>query len=322
MITIGGRSFDAATLMAPFVNALEKLDPALYLPLYNTTWMRDIQLREDINIGVEMTSFIRSKVAATGSQGYGGIPWVKDGADLMGVAVDGEKIGTILRPCAQAVAYNEIELARSQLLNQPIDRQKFDALNILYQMSVDEFAFIGSTTAGSAGETGLFNSSIVEYDLVDQGVSTYTTWANKTPAEIQYDVNKMLTKCASNSGFAKYPEDLLLNPVNFALIAGLPMTTGGFSSVLEWLKANNVSTANNGKPLNIRANKWLTERGQSTKNRMVAYTNSKEFVRLPLVPIKPYTAYYQGITFFRPYIWAMGAVEIVKPETIIYRDGI
>lgn len=322
MITIGGRSFDAATLMAPFINALEKLDPALYLPLYNTTWQRDIQLREDINIGVEMTSFIRSKVAAIGSQGYAGIPWVKDGADLMGVAVDGEKIGTVIRPCAMSVAYNEIELARSQLLNQPIDRQKFDALNILYQMSVDEFAFIGSTTAGGSADTGLFNSGIVEYDLVDQGVSTSKTWPLKTAAEIQYDVNKMLTKGAQNAGFAKYPEDLLLDPVNFALIAGLPMTTGGFSSVLEWLKANNVSTANNGKPLNIRANKWLTGRGQSSYNRMMAYTNSKEFVRLPLVPIKPYTAYYQGITFFRPYVWAMGQVEIVKPETVIYRDGI
>jgi hypothetical protein len=320
MITVNGKTFDAATLMAPFVNTLEKLDPALYLPLYNVTWQRDIQLREDVNLGMEMTSFIRSKIAAIGSQGYAGIPWY-NGTKIPGVSVDGEKIGHYLRVCAQEVCYDAIELARSQMLNQPIDRQKFDALNVLYQMSCDEYAYIGSTATGSTAETGLLNSSIVEYDLVTTGVSGYT-WALKTPLEIQKDINDILSKAWQNSGYTVVPRDLLINPVNFGLIAGKPMSDLSVTTVLEFVSKNNLCMAENGVPLNIKPCKWCTGRGQSSYNRMLAYTNDPKYVRMVMVPIRAEQAYYEGISFHRPYIWALGGIEIVKPETMIYRDEI
>lgn len=78
----------------------------------------------------------------------------------------------------------------------------------------------------------------------------------------------------------------------------------------------------NGRPLNIQPLKWLTGRGAGNADRMVAYSNQEDFVRFPMVPVRRETAYYSGIRFIAPYIWAFGAVEFVRPETIIYRDGI
>jgi len=74
--------------------------------------------------------------------------------------------------------------------------------------------------------------------------------------------------------------------------------------------------------LNIKPVKWLTGRGASSTDRMVAYTNDGERVRFPLVPIRRETAYYHGIKFAAPYISALGEVEFVYPETIQYADGI
>jgi hypothetical protein len=41
-----------------------------------------------------------------------------------------------------------------------------------------------------------------------------------------------------------------------------------------------------------------------------------------MVPIRRETAYYHGIRYTAPYIWAMGQIEFVYPETVQYADGI
>ena len=46
---------------------------------------------------------------------------------------------------------------------------------------------------------------------------------------------------------------------------------------------------------------------------MVAYTNDESRVRFPMVPVRRETAYYQGIRFTAPYLWAFGQMEIVYP---------
>ena len=55
---------------------------------------------------------------------------------------------------------------------------------------------------------------------------------------------------------------------------------------------------------------------------MCVYTNDLSRVRFPMVPIRRETAYYQGIRFVAPYLWAFGQVEVVYPETLGYADGI
>ena len=318
---IFGKALDAPSTMAYFTNVLEKLDPELHMPLYDTTWQRDIQLLEGISFGMEATSFIRSKIAAIGSQGYAGIPWYNGQADIPGVSVDGEKVNTFLRLAAQQISYDAFELARSQMLNQPIDRQKFDALNILYQMGLDEMVYIGSDVTGSGKSYGLLNNPNVAYDLVTTGVSGYT-WALKTPAEIVKDINDILSAGLIASGMALVPSDIIINPANFALIASKPMSDLSLQTVLQYVTTNNLYTAQTGKPLTIKFTKWATGRGQSSYNRMVAYTNRKDLLRFPLVPIRAEQSYYRGISFIRPYVWMLGEVELVKPETIIYRDEI
>lgn len=312
------KTFDST--LAYYVNQLDNLDKKLYEPLFSVTWGRDIKLRSGITMANESTSFIRSTIGAVGTQNATGKPWISPNTTtLPGVSINGERVTLPLRLLGQEVSYSSVELERSQLLGQPIDAQKFNALNTIYQMATDEMIYVGDSAVGAEG---LVNSTLVTSGSVPNGAGGSPLWVNKTPDEILKDVNDMITAAWQASGFAVCPDKLLLPPAQFAYISSQKISTAGNVSILTFLEDNSISLRVNGRKLDIQPLKWLTGRGTGGADRMVAYTNDEERVRFPMVPIRRETPYYLGIKFNAPYIWAFGEVEFVYPETAVYRDGI
>lgn len=312
------KTFDST--LAYYVNQLDNLDKKLYEPLFSVTWGRDIKLRSGITMANESTSFIRSTIGAIGTQNATGKPWISPNTTtLPGVSVNGERVVLPLRLLGQEVSYSSVELERSQLLGQPIDAQKFNALNTIYQMATDEMIYVGDSAVGAEG---LVNSTLVTSGSVPSGTGGSPLWVNKTPDEILKDVNDMVTAAWQASGFSVCPDKLLLPPAQFAYISSQKISTAGNVSILTFLEDNSISLRVNGRKLDIQPLKWLTGRGAAGTDRMVAYTNDEERVRFPMVPIRRETPYYLGIKFNAPYIWAFGEVEFVYPETAVYRDGI
>lgn len=312
------KTFDST--LAYYVNQLDNLDKKLYEPLFSVTWGRDIKLRTGITMANESTSFIRSTIGAVGTQNATGKPWISPNTTtLPGVSINGERVTLPLRLLGQEVSYSSVELERSQLLGQPIDAQKFNALNTIYQMATDEMIYVGDTAVGAEG---LVNSTLVTSGSVPNGTGGSPLWINKTPDEILKDVNDMITAAWQASGFAVCPDKLLLPPAQFAYISSQKISTAGNVSILTFLEDNSISLRVNGRKLDIQPLKWLTGRGTGGADRMMAYTNDEERVRFPMVPIRRETPYYLGIKFNAPYIWAFGEVEFVYPETAVYRDGI
>lgn len=313
--------------LAYFVNQLENLDKKLYEPLVAVTWGRDIKLRSGITMSNESTSFIQSAFAAPGSlsanlgtNAGGNMPWVSaESSAIPGVEVNGQKIVTPLRLLAREVSYTSVELDRSQLTQQPIDVQKINALNTLYQMNIDQMVYIGSSDVGA---TGLINNSGVTASTVANGIAGSPLWSNKTPDEILADVNTLITNSWTASGFSVCPGKILLPPTNFAYIASQKVSSAGNVSIMKFLEENSICLRVNGKALDIQPVKWLTGAGSASSNRMVAYTNDEDHVRFPMVPIRRETAYYQGIRFTMPYLWAFGQMEFPYLECIAYADGI
>lgn len=312
------KTFDST--LAYYVNQLDNLDKKLYEPLFSVTWGRDIKLRTGITMANESTSFIRSTIGAVGTQNATGKPWISPNTTtLPGVSIDGERVTLPLRLLGHEVSYSSVELERSQLLGQPIDAQKFNALNTIYQMATDEMIYIGDTAVGAEG---LVNSTLVTSGSVPNGTSGSPLWINKTPDEILKDVNDMIRAAWQASGFSVCPDKLLLPPAQFAYISSQKVSNAGNVSILTFLEDNSISLRVNGRKLDIQPLKWLTGRGSGSTDRMVAYTNDEERVRFPMVPIRRETPYYLGIKFNAPYIWAFGEVEFVYPQTAVYRDGI
>lgn len=72
-------TFDQATVDSSgafLIHELERLDQTLNLPLTSQTWSRDIQLREDVSIADEISSFTNTTFAAAGTL----TPTVKTGS--------------------------------------------------------------------------------------------------------------------------------------------------------------------------------------------------------------------------------------------------
>lgn len=317
MFTFDRQTVDSSGIF--LVGELERLDQTLHMPLANVTWSRDIQLREDVSIADELSSFTNSSFAAAGGASDVGKSWIgKNTTAIKGVALDIGKTGSNLYLWGRELGWTIPELASAQQVGRPVDAQKFEAMKLLHNMDTDEQVYIGD---GQLTETGLVNSDS-KIATVGNAVTGAWTGGVTTPMQISNDINTLLTAVWQASGFAICPGILLLPPLKFSFLVNQIVSTAGNISLLEYIKKNNIYTAQTGKELDIRPLKWLTGRGVSGVDRMVAYTNDKQFVRFPMVPLQRTPLEYRGINQLTTYFGRLGVIEFVYGETIGYADGI
>lgn len=323
LMTFDSRTIDSTG--AFLVGELERLDQALHEPLVDYTWSRDIDLRSDVSIADEVSSFTNSTFAAVGGVTPAGKAWIgKDANQIANVALDIGKTASPLYLWGMEVSYTIPELESAIRLGRPVDAQKFAGMQLKHQMDIDEMVYMGDS---SLGKYGLVNDPSINQDFVTaDGTTSSTLWSKKTPDQILRDVNELLSDVWAESGWAVVPDRLLLPPTNFAYLVSQKVSSAGNISILEFLKQNSISLAKNGRPLEILPVKWLIGAGDdiesSASNRMVAYTKDQRRVRYPLVPLQRTPLEYRSIYHITTYFGRLGVVEKVYPETLGYRDGI
>lgn len=315
-------TFDRATIDSAgafLVGELERLDQTLHMPLVNYTWSRDIDLRSDVSIADEVSSFTNSAFAAIGGMSPGGKAWVgKDASAIASLGLDIGKTANPLTLWAMQVGWTLPELESAQRIGRPVDAQKYQGMQLKHQMDTDEMVYIGDT---DLNYTGLVNSSLVTPSNVANGASASPLWSSKTPTEILKDVNDMLTAVWQSSGFAVVPMKLLVAPLKFSYLNGTLVSSAADKSILTYLRENSLTMAQTGRPLDIQPVKWLTGRGAGGTDRMVAYSQQENFVRFPLVPLQRTPVEYRDLRQLTTYFGRLGVVEFVYPETVGYRDG-
>lgn len=314
------------------IGELERLDQNLHDPLVAVTWGRDIDLREDVTIADEVSSFTNSSFAAAGGITPAGKNFVSKDANVIGgIALD---IGKTVHPLylwAMEVKYTLPELASAQKLGRPIDAQKYDGLRLKHQMDIDEMVYIGDVgynVAGLVNATVSNGGAVTNTNALQAGASSPTgnttslKWIDKTPDAILADVNLLLTNTWTNSGWAIMPTELRVPPVEFGYLVSQKVSTAGNVSVLEFLRNNSLCNAANGRPLNIQPLKWLTGRASGPSDRIVAYSRDRDRVRYPLVPLQRTPLEYRSMFQIVTYYGRLGCVEFVYPETLAYLDGV
>ena len=324
MITYDRMTIDSTG--AFMIGELERLDQTLHEPLVSVTWSRDIDLREDVSIADESSSFTNSTFAAAGGINSGGKNWIgKDSNAIPGMGLDIGKTSSPLYLWGMEVSYTIPELMSAQQLGRPVDAQKYQGMQLKYQMDIDEMVYTGDT---AVGKYGLVNSTSVTTGFVAAGATTYTQWTKKTADEILIDVNEILSAAWAAAGYAVCPSKLLLPPTNFAYLTSQKVSSAGNISILQFLEDNSIALKVNGKKLDIQPCKWCVDRGvnagspSAATQRMVAYSQDKNRVRFPLVPLQRTPLEYRSIFHITTYFGKLGVVEVVYPETILYRDGI
>jgi hypothetical protein len=325
--THDGKTVDSTG--AFLVGELERLDLTLHEPLAAVTWGRDIDLREDVTIADEVSSFTLSTFASAGGLGTGnsvgnGKAWIGKTTDQIGgVGLDIGKIPHPLRPWGLEIKYTILELESAAKLGRPIDQQKFEALQLKHQMDIDEQVYIGDSTMG---DTGLLNDGSVTPTNVAAGASGSTLWSAKSPDEILADVNSALSTVWANSAWAVVPSRILIPPTQFGYISTAKVSQAGNVSILKYILENNLlATTGRGK-LEIYPLKWCIGSatggtvGTAGTDRMVVYTKDKNRVRYPMTLLQRTPVQYDSIYHKCTYFCRLGVMETVYPETMGYFD--
>lgn len=313
------------------IGELERLDQTLHEPLVDVTWNRDIDLREDVTIADEASSFTNSTFAAAGGLGGpngvgGGKAWIsKDANQITGIALDISKTVTPMQLWGMEVKYTLPELESAMKLGRPIDSQKYEGMQLKWNMDVDEQVYIGDSTLNF---TGLLNSTVGSSTNVANGASGSPSWINKTPDEILADINEILSTTWANSGWAIIPSELRLPPAAYGYLVSQKVSDAGNVSILKFIQDNNLANQN-GRKLNIQPLKWLIGAGSGgtlgTSNghdRMIAYTKDRKRVRFPLTMLQRTPLEYRSLFQITTYYCRLGGVEFPYPETVSYRDGL
>lgn len=315
------------------VGQLERLDQTLNMPLADVTYGRDIEMREDVSMADEVASFTLSHFAASGSTGNGagirnGKNWIsKETNQIAGVNTDIEKLAAQLNIWASELKYTIPEIESAAKLGRPIDEQKHEGMKLKHQMDIDEQVYVGDAVVN---QVGLVNHTrVTNVSNLPNGAGGSATWASKTPDEILKDVNDLLSSVWMASGYAVMPKKILLPPKPFGLISTRVISSAGTTSILKYIKENNIVTQSGQGEIDFKPLKWLVGAGaggtlgtEGTVDRMVAYTNEKRYVRFPMTMLQRTPVQYVSLWHATTYYCRLGQVEAVYPETIGYRDGL
>jgi hypothetical protein len=316
------------------VGELERLDPKMHEPLAAVFWGRDIDLREDVSIGDEVSSFALLNYGSPGALGSGngvgtGKAWLSQNTtQITNVSVDIAKMPFFLHPWAMELKYTIFELESAATAGRPIDEMKLSGLQLKHQMDIDEQVYVGDTTLG---DTGLFNkSSVTNLNTLANGAAGSPLWSNKTPAEILYDVNTALTSTWTASAYAKFPNRVMISPLAYSFISTQVVSAAGSISILKYLRENNIMTAEKGVDLDIFSSKWsagvgaggVLGTGGTGHDRMIVYSKDKDWVRFPMTSIQRTPLQFAGIYHFVSYYCRLGIVECVYPAGMSYWDAL
>lgn len=331
--THDGQSVTVDSTGAFLVGELERLDMEMHEPLAQVSYGRDVDLREDVTIADEVSSFTLTTFASAGSLGTGngignGKAWIGKTTDqIAGVSVDISKVPHVLTPWAIELKYDILELESAAKVGRPVDAQKYSAMLLKNQMDIDEMVYYGDTPLAA---TGLVNDAGVTPVGVAAGVAGFTQWDQKTPDEILTDINNALNTVWVASAFAVIPGRILLPTKAYGYIATQKVSLAGNQSILSYVEQNNLFSREGKGNLGIFPAKWcngagaggVIGTGAAGKDRMVVYTKDKKYVRYPMTLLQRTPIQFDGLYHKSTYFCRLGQLEIVYPETFGYFDGI
>lgn len=204
-----------------------------------------------------------------------------------------------------------------------LDQERMFAARRAYEQFMYGLVVAGDATKNMGG---LINyAGVTATTAPADGSGSATTFASKTGDQIARDINNVLSGMHEGSLGIELANTVALPIQQFNLLATKRMGTAGDEiTVLEWLMKYNVYTAQTGQPLKIRMLRGLDGAGGSGTDRMLAYVNDRDVVKLHLPMAHKFMPVYQTgpMLYEVPGIFRTGGVEIRRPNAVRYLDGI
>lgn len=326
----GGVALDAATSssMAFLSSQLEYASPDLVKPMTSMNHPRDITVKLGGGF-VEFISAYSSDYGTTGGNALG-----LQGTQNTDIAEVQASINKGLWQAwnwAAGFTITHIDLQRLQTAKangQPapfsLNTLLEDGIQLVWNKALENVTYVGWL-----GQPGLVNNSTVANSLAPAtGTGSSRTWASKTPVQIQTDVNFALLQTVTNSAYSlDGMADTMLVPWSVYSVLMQPMTTGGFSSVLEFLMNNNIARQN-GIDFKIfpLPNNWIGTAGTGSTTRTVTYRNNEKTCQLrapqPVTKVFTIPTALSGGAYQTIYNGCIGQVQIYRTQAFYYLDAV
>ncbi len=213
------------------------------------------------------------------------------------------------------------ELNRAMRMGLNLSTEKAEAARSVAEAFVFNIAIGGNAEKGMVG---FINSPLVPTANVPaDGAGGLTTFASKTPDQINRDINAVLN-APYNSTLETKRANVLAMPSSRLQYLSSTRIGDGSDTVLKFIKENNSYTLETGQPLTIIGLRQLETAGAGGTARMVAYANEKAVLQLHLPGPHEFLPSFQksAMTWEVGGILNIGGVEIRRPKGIAYRDGI
>lgn len=314
------RTFDEATNFAFFRHQLENLDNTIHKPITNVNWGRAIKLRSGVTMSDETVSFIRSNFGSTGTTRISDIPWITQNTTAFPeISITGEKVTTPIRLAGRTITYTKFELEKAQRLEINLEAEKMEALRTLYQMAIDRMVFVGDKNLDTTDHKcrGLLNSEQVTV------TDATTDFASLDNDQIVKEINDLIHVVWSQTAYSIMPDTIILPTSIYAYLATTKYSSNAEKTILTFLRENCLATVEGGKAPLFMPSRWANTAGEDGKGRIMAYVNEANRVRYSMCPIRKEQTYIdQSIRFNAPYVWALGEIEFIYPETAAYLDKV
>lgn len=315
-------TFDQATIDSTgvfFQTELMRISPTLIEPLADFPYARDVDL-VDLDLGDEATGYDAIAERATGGVNPAGKSIITARTTTIGaVNVDLERVTNPAFLWGELFQMSVVEIERAMKLGRPLSPMLLSALKRKWELDTQGMVYLGDA---ALGVTGLVNSALVtSYTVAATGTGSTTPWANKTPDQINDDINKLLTDTWTASGFTRIPNRIGLPPAKLAYLNSVRLTNTG-ESLLAYIKRNNTSLMQ-GQDLAFAPMRELVGAGAGGTDRMMAYTKSVDVVRYPRTnELRPLPVQFDGLFQKQIYLGKLGTLEIPRPQLLRYADGI
>lgn len=225
--------------------------------------------------------------------------------------------------------YTLEELGQAMLVpGQNLSAERAEAARRAYEEFVDNIALRGDSDRDMEG---LINSSDVTkiHAQADGGVTLGNTngspdWSDKTGEQIARDVNNALTGIYVESLQTEMADTVLLPVESMTTMANKQYSVASDTTVMEWVKRNNVYTSTTGQPITIRGVRGLETAGDGSTGRMVVYRRDPRVLKMHIPMSHRFLPVWQQgpIRFVVPGIFRLGGLEIRRPGAVRYVDGI
>lgn len=254
-------------------------------------------------------------------ESFGGAKWINGDADDVPYGSDERsKFETQVHSAARGYSYGWEEVNQAAMDGVSLDAERAISARRAYEEFADAIALTGDA---SKGWEGLFNNSAVTASgATADGTGSSALWANKDADLILRDVNDALTGIQTATNNVILGDTLLLPYARFNTLASkrVPNTT---MSTIEYLRQNNVFTAQTGKALTIKGVRGLDTAGSGSTARMIAFRRSPEVLKLHIpMPLRFLPVQIDGLRYKVPGVFRLGGLDVRLPKEIIYRDGI